>query len=158
SVGGLVGFMGTKNGTTTTVSIYRSYATGQVSATNQSFGGQAGGLVGLQNGGSISQSFATRAVSGYNDAALGGLCGIVASFSSSSIVDSYATGSVTQTNINGGSLTGTGEIGGLVGGIDSSSSITTSYATGALSGSNPGGENIGGLVGTNLFGAAISKS
>jgi filamentous hemagglutinin family protein len=114
-VGGMVGrFTGTQ--------IYQSYATDDVSASQN-----AGGLVGM-NFSRLDQVYAGSnvRVSGAN---AGGLVGT----NNGMIVNAYATG-----RVEGGD-----SIGGLVG--INSGIVETSYATGAVSGT---GSGIGGLVGS----------
>ena len=129
-VGGLVG--GTTSSTSATGSglvggrISNSFATGCVSG----WGGDVGGLVGLNDFGRISDSYATGSVSG--SVRVGGLVGRTISNSSTT-----------------GSVSGSSAVPGLVGGT-----VSNSYATGRVSGS---GDAVGGLVGSNS-GGAISNS
>jgi hypothetical protein len=123
-VGGLIG-------STTSVSISKSYSNATVSVS----GGDSsvvGGLVGMSNSGdSISLCYAIGPVSAGPRTAVGGLAGETAG----TISTSYATGSVT-----GGK---TSSVGGLVGG--NSGMLLNTYASGSVS--SPFIE--GGLVGGN---------
>ncbi|CAN1523786.1 Filamentous haemagglutinin, N-terminal [Methylophilaceae bacterium] len=118
-------------------SVSHSHATGSVSGTDN-----VGGLVGF-NYGSISNSYATSRVSG--SGYTGGLVGF--NYDGSAITNSYATGNVISDSNYGNS-----KAGGLVG--RNEGGISHSYATGMVSGS----DYVGGLVGTNLYGASISHS
>ena len=108
---------------------------------------QAGGLVGLNQGGTISNSYATGTVEGNQD--IGGLVG--KNDFGTIEEDSYATGAVTGKDAS----TSTSErIGGLVGlSTGGSASISDSHATGRVEGH----QDIGGLVGKN-DGGDISDS
>ncbi len=120
-VGGLVG--------STTASISGSHATGAVSGTTQ-----VGGLVGFTTG-FISNSHAMGAVEGRNNR-VGGLVGNVAG---GNIANNYATGMVT----------GSDNVGGLIGYADTDSKhvmINYNYASGNISGRN----YVGGLVGLSI--------
>ncbi len=109
-------------------SVDLSYATGTVQSSDN-VATRLGGLVAYSVGAPITRSFATGDVI-HTGSMAGGLVGVTAS----SISDSYATGDVSGSN----------EIGGLVGRMLDGSSVTRSYATGAVSASVNGG----GLVGT----------
>ncbi len=127
-VGGLVGLG---------ISITDAYATGTVSGT----GSGAGGLVGLESGGTIRNAYATGAVSGSNKA--GGLVGQTTNFAAT-ILNAYATGAVS----------GSTDVGGLVGTTEGNSdTVTNVYATGAVHGSS----SVGGLFGI-ATGATISNA
>jgi len=126
--------------------IWRSYATGAVSATFDSY---IGGLVGRNRSQDaiITSSFADVSVSdtryGGDDGGseMGGLAGL--NEENAQVVQSYATGSVTA---NGAYET----IGGLVGFDDEHGFISQAYATGAVS--VPDGStlsDIGGLTGAS---------
>jgi filamentous hemagglutinin family protein len=118
-VGGLAG---TQSGTVT-----NSYATGLVTGTGQ----LVGGLVGFGTG-TISYSHATGDVNGAGATYVGGLVGNISY--EGTLANSYATGAVT----------GTTEVGGLVG-SNNNDTISNSYATGTVS----GGSYVGGLAGTS---------
>ncbi len=160
NVGGLVGI-------NDYATINNSYATGPVHGT----GGNVGGLVGYGNYGSVTNSHATGTVTGTT--AVGGLVGFNYGGANGGMIDnSYATGHVSGTS---------GDVGGLVGYADFGA-ITNSYATasvtgvgnvGGLVGYNEGsisdshagiggvigtGSYVGGLVGLNINGGAISNS
>jgi filamentous hemagglutinin family protein len=162
-------------------SITNCYAVGSVTgnmaigATNWDTGGYTGGLVG-QNSGSISNSYANVNVIG------GGIVGgLVGANWNGSISNSYATGSITGGSHNSdnytsatgglvgsssgqnssisncyaaGDVNGGGDIGGLVGDINSGT-ISNSYATGTVTNNttitdyntNGYGGSTGGLVG-----------
>ena len=109
---------------------------------------QAGGLVGLNQGGTISNSYATGTVEGNQD--IGGLVG--KNDFGTIEEDSYATGNVTGRD----SSTSTSErIGGLVGlNTSGSASISDGHATGRVEGHT----DVGGLVGWNTSGAEITDS
>ncbi len=108
-----------------------SYATGAVSGTVL----DAGGLIGIHQGGTVNASYATGAVTGVTNT--GGLVGLNVAF----VQASYATGVVTGTGNRTGGLVGQNgaPLGQGVG------TIHTSYATGPVSGTT----NTGGLVGLN---------
>ena len=108
---------------------------------------QAGGLAGLNQGGTISNSYATGTVEGNQD--IGGLVG--KNDFGTIEEDSYATGAVTGKDAS----TSTSErIGGLVGlNTSGSASISDGHATGKVEGH----QDIGGLVGKNDLGS-ISDS
>jgi len=158
TVGGLAG-----NNVNST--IFNCYASGTVTAT-----ALVGGLVGENyNNATISHSYSTCTVTGANY--VGGLSGY--NNVNSTIENCYATGTVTGNELVGG-LTGTNE---------SSSIITNCYATGTVTGGGgtegsvaglvgindstiencystsdvTGDENVGGLVGYNYGGGAISN-
>ncbi len=83
------------------------------------------------------------------DVAGGGSVGILAGYSAGTITASYAAVAVS----------GTSNIGGLVGGTGSRSMITGSYATGAVSGTGDSPANVGGLAGDTTAGtSAITAS
>jgi hypothetical protein len=130
TVGGLVG----NNDADDQGKVIESYATATVS------GQQAvGGLVGNNDGGidnaMIRKSYATGDVFGDgDDGEVGGLVGD----NFGKVATSYATGNVT----------GTEEVGGLVGFNDGGGEISESYATGNVSGENL----VGGLVGATYSG------
>ena len=111
NVGGLVGSNGSGSGGT----IYRSYSTNDVHATDRT-----GGLVGNMGGGLISLSYATGSVSAHGMAG-----GLVGDMTSGTIEQSYATGSVS------GNLSG---VGGFIGRIHSMGAVTirNSFATGSV--------------------------
>jgi filamentous hemagglutinin family protein len=160
NVGGLVG---SSYGT-----ISNSYAAGAVDG-----GSSVGGLVGFAYSGAITDSYATGSVSGTGNG-LGGLVGVVESVP---IANVYATGNVTGASNSGvvgglvgsnfgtisnayaiGSVSGTQQVGGLVGSNGPSGSIANTYATGSvtiLSGISSG-VYIGGLVGINYGDVASS--
>ena len=124
-----------------------SHATAAVTSEFPSTIEQAGGLVGLNQGGTISNSYATGTVEGHQD--IGGLVG---KNDGGTIEDnSYATGDVTGRDAS----TSTSErIGGLVGlNTGGSASISDGHATGTVKGH----QDIGGLVGKNDLGS-ISDS
>ncbi|WP_343587055.1 YDG domain-containing protein, partial [Herbaspirillum sp.] len=134
--GGLAGF--------NSGAISNSYATGTISggSTNSSLGGLVG-----NNSGSINNSYATGAVNALiSSLYIGGLVGS----NSGTISNSYATGTVGL-----GTVTGIGQIGGLVG-YFTSGIINNSYATGTVNGGS-GGSYVGGLVGDKINGS-ISNS
>jgi filamentous hemagglutinin family protein len=122
-VGALVG--GSQGGST----ISRAYASGDVRGTFM-----VGGLVGSSLG-DISQAYASTNVT-TSTVQAGGLAGS----NGGAITHSYATGAVS----------GSAEIGGLVGNLGSSGTIDYAYATSAVSGTN----QVGGLVGSRFFSVA----
>ena len=109
-----------------------------LSGLNVTAGENSGGLVG-RNGGSISNSYTTGAVS----SGVGVLAGLVGN-NNGTISSSYSTATVT----------GNGNLGGLVGDNDTGASISNSYATGSVSGSTA--IATGGLVGINSGGISNS--
>lgn len=130
--GGLVGHL---NG-----SISNSHATGQTFGSVDSFniGGIAGELNG-DGGGSIERSYATGAVNSKNNA--GGLVGYMDTVSS--IDNSYATGEVTGSSDNIGGL-----VGQLGDGNAPNPSISRAYSTGSVSGTNNVGGLVGVVMGS----------
>ena len=115
----------------------------------------AGGLVGVNDGGSILNSYATGNVSatGGSSAYAGGLVGYNAS--SGGITNSYATGNVSATSTY---HDGYVYAGGLVGG--NSGDITNSYAAGNVSATSTGSSSsayAGGLVGYNDYGSITNS-
>ena len=119
--------------------IEHSYATGDAR------GGNVGGLVGDELGGTlISGSYATGAVTGGFRATAGGLVGEV--YLHCNITDSYATGAVTVGNAMGSSYRLFDAAGGLVG-FYGEGTITGSYALGPVTGGAY--VSVGGLVGSN---------
>lgn len=124
-VGGLVG--NNREGI-----IFRSYATGNVEAEGQGTTyANAGGLVGDNNEGQILESMARGDVEAEGLPNLGGLVGF--NRRDATISDCYARGSIS----------GFGEVGGLVG--TNTGSISRCYATGSVEGFR----NAGGLVGAD---------
>ncbi|WP_182914236.1 OmpL47-type beta-barrel domain-containing protein [Paenibacillus sp. 1011MAR3C5] len=120
-------------------SVDQSYVTGAVNSSSGIDSGIVGGLVGYNGiGGTITNSHAAGAVSGTTY--VGGLVGR----NDDTVSISHANGTVNGTSIVGG-LVGDNE-----GGI-----VSQSYATSTVSGS---GENVGGLVGYNLFNGVVSQS
>ena len=117
--------------------ISRSTASAAVTATNN----WVGGLVGFNNG-PISSSHATGDVDG--NAYVGGLVGD--NESAGTISDSHARGSVQ----------GLSESGGLVGW--NFSSITDSSASGDVGDAATAGQTLGGLIGLNSAGGAVTRS
>ena len=96
NVGGLIGFTG---GTITSC-----YATGEVTATRQGFGGNAGGLVGQSLGALINSCYATGNVRAVNQIdCMGGLIGYI---HSTNVTTSYSIGSVEGNLAQIGGLTG----------------------------------------------------
>ena len=115
-LGGVVGFNGSGGVVKT------SYSTAAVTGTGkEGLDGQAGGLVG-DNDGSVISSYATGNISANNY--VGGLVG---GCNHGSITDSYATGNVT----------GNQQVGALVG--CNPGRVSNSYAIGSISGSRSGG-------------------
>ena len=100
-------------------SIINSYATGDIYATDSDE--HAGGLVGLNNGGTISSAFASGSVSG------GEYVGGLVALNVGDLTNTYATGPVSTADSIGGI------IGGLVG-WSSGGHISLSYSTGAVLG------------------------
>ncbi|WP_170138730.1 GLUG motif-containing protein [Edaphovirga cremea] len=130
-VGGLVGSAygvldHDPNGTLT---ISKSYATGDVTATDH---GIVGGLVGMLSYSDIRDSYATGNVTG--ESYVGGLVGHV---EKSTISNSYARGNVVgETGTNGLWPLGQYSItGSLVGYLDSAESVVNSYGYGTVNGS-----------------------
>ncbi|MEJ2414359.1 MAG: GLUG motif-containing protein, partial [Sulfurimonas sp.] len=93
NVGGLVGY--------SYGSITNAYATGSVNGGGSS-GGDVGGLIGINAGGTISNSYATGSVFG----ASWDVGGLVGWNNNGIITNSYALGSVTGTNLDIGGLVG----------------------------------------------------
>ena len=170
NVGGLVG----SNYDST---IANSDATGDVMLTGSN-GSYLGGLVGYNYGVShISNSYATGSVetiSGANSASyVGGLAGLNYY---ANISNSYATGAVSgsnnvgglvgdysgastisQSHASGSVVASASNAGGLVGVLQGGSSINNSYATGNVNSSTDNGSAFGGLVGSNTQ-SAINNS
>ncbi len=125
-LGGLLGYAYNK------VQVINSYATGDVSSAS----GYVGGLVSyIEDAVIIKNSYATGSVSA-NSSSVGGLVGTIDDDpqKDSLIINSYASGDVS----------GTDDVGGLVGEIYVSGHIYYSYATGNVTGTS---SNVGGLVG-----------
>ena len=93
--------------------ITNSYASGSVTASSND---AAGGLVGINIGGSITNCYATASVSGTN--AVGGLVGNNSAGGAGTITTSYSTGEVTGTGT---------AVGGLLGADNSTGTITSSF-------------------------------
>lgn len=106
------------------------------------YSANAGGLIGIMEGGTLSNSYGTGAVTVTlsTGSAAGGLIGLA---DSATITTSHATG-----DVSGGD-----DVGGLIGRAQDSSSITDSYATGAVSGRS----FVGGLTGA-LDNSSVSGS
>jgi PKD repeat protein len=129
SVGGLVGENNQFN-----ADIKSSHASGFVNGS-----GQVGGLLGTNEGGQTLNSSASGNVTASGNR-VGGLVGINRN---GEVRRSYATGDVVGDST---------DVGGLVG--ENQQTVTNSYATGNVYGV----ENVGGLVGYNIFGGDITKS
>lgn len=115
----------------------------QVTNHSTSPNSRTGGLVGYQYlGGTISNSHASGAVTGTSNSYYVG--GLVGDQSSGNISNSYASAAVSGGNF----------VGGLVG-IQYQGTISNSYASGAVTGT---GDGVGGLVGFQNSGGAISNS
>jgi hypothetical protein len=140
-VGGLVGgaYSSVDDGGGT-LTISKSYATGDVTASSSSVGGLVGSLWSSE----IKDSHATGNVTG--SMTVGGLVGSV---TQSTISNSHAVGSVIATIISNGYPS---QAGGLVGSMQRSA-IKDSYATGNVTGD----QYVGGLVGS-LIQSTISNS
>ena len=140
-VGGLVGSV--SSGTNGNASISQSYATGAVSAA-KTVGGLVGYISASSGTANIDQSYATSHVQQTNSTGVaGGLVGQVTAPSGTGLVrisNSFATGSVTGT--------GTNYLGGLVGNFAAAAKgeIQNTYALGTLSGSTNMGGLIGSLT------------
>lgn len=128
SYGGLVG---TNNGSDGTGLIENCFATGDVIGvgSENGAGGDAGGLVGYNEGGTITDSYATGDVTGF-DSSAGGLVG---DDYYGTITNSYATGSAEAVWRYAGGLVGSA----------TKSEISNSFALGAATGD----DYVGGLVG-----------
>jgi hypothetical protein len=148
--------------------VLSSYVTGQITAINGNAGGlvgmndggnvtdsyvmgnvtstnSVGGLVGVNRGGRINHSYAQGSVKGNND--VGGLVGMSLD---GVISGSYATSDVTASGSGAGGLVGGNTTQSI--GSNLNNTIDTSYATGTVSGV----ARVGGLVGYNE--AIISNS
>jgi filamentous hemagglutinin family protein len=118
TVGGLVGYISASSGT---ANIDQSYATSHVQQTNST--GVAGGLVGQVTAPSgtglvrISNSFATGSVTGTGTNYLGGLVGNFAAATKGEIQNTYALGT----------LSGSTNMGGLIGSLTAGSSLQNNY-------------------------------
>ena len=135
TVGGVIGY----NSGSVASSYGKAAVTGaasQSASPNQ----DVGGFVGF-NSGSLTSDYATGAVKG--EGSVGGLVGA----NSGTVSKSYATGAVSS--ISGKSFLQNG-FGGLVG--VNSAKLKDDYATGAVTGD----DQVGGLVGLNTGGGAIS--
>jgi The GLUG motif len=107
-------------------------------------GGFIGGLAGVQtSGGTITGATSTVTITAGGDPVLGAVAGEV----QGTMTASHGAGSISSTSING-------EIGGLVGAIDTGGLVTASDATGTVSGGGFGG----GLVGVIAIGASVTGS
>jgi hypothetical protein len=166
SVGGLVGFSSINFGTSGQSLIENSFATADVTSTDQFFS-QAGGLAGWASDGTIIDSYATGSVQGVE--AIGGLVGYA---SNQTITSSFATGSVTATGDIVGGLVGeafdgavldsyaTGRVegrdsvGGIAGNARGSANIVRSSAQGDVEGRN----DVGGLIGKGESAAMLAAS
>ena len=158
SVGGLVGM----NGGT----IRDSYATGDITGTDD----RVGGLVGSNTLGTVASSYVASFVSGVNR--VGGLVG--SNDDNSSIMASYAmaevegsgnaigglsganSGDISDSYVAAGtsSVSGSSRVGGLVGRNAPAGTITNSYTLAAVSGDSL----VGGLIGQNASGSIIAQS
>lgn len=127
NVGGLVGVNG-EDGT-----VYNSYASGDVSAADES---KVGGLVGSSSG-TVTESYAIGEVTGRYE--VGGLIGEAGD--ESVTLDTYSTGNVTA---------GDEVVGGLIGHV--TGTLKWSYATGNVTAESPENGNYGGLVGWSTSG------
>lgn len=144
TVGGLVGNV--NNGTIT-----NCHTSGTVSGSSYC----VGGLVGNAAFGTITNCSSNAGISGGSDVSgcsyVGGLIGDVSGSSSLSIVNCYATGAVT----------GTADVGGLVGSVNyiyaGNIIIDNCYATGTAKSNGGSGEHIGGLVGFAQVNIAITN-
>lgn len=128
-VGGLVGY-NYAGSSSPTPKVEASYATGNVTGSEE----YIGGLIGRNYRAIVSQSYAEGDVTGTNadSEKIGGLIGHLR-YSQSQVTNCYATGDAS----------GFKEIGGLVGYIQDGSTITNCYSIGQATGT----ERIGGLVG-----------
>ena len=181
NAGGLIGY------NNSSITITDSYATGNVTASSDSYDTYAGGLIGYSNSSiTITDSYATGNVTASSDSYdtyAGGLIGY--NDDSITITDSYATGNVTAIGSSSayvGGLVGSNRIdttitdsyatgnvtassdsyhtyaGGLIGYNDDSITITDSYATGNVTASGSSSAYAGGLVGANRIGTTITDS
>ena len=153
--GGLVGYMEAETGKTLT--LRKSFATGNVTGTNSGNNNNLGGLVGRVAFGSdedgidqqltIADSYATGNVTGGEY--VGGLIGYVQPYNDDEYDSSFAL-TITRT-YSSGNVTGDDYIGGLIGYVDPvdynaySYSLQDGFSTGSVTTS--GGSSIGGLVG-----------
>lgn len=124
-------------------SVSDSWATGTV--TGSGAGGNVGGLIGANRGGSVTDSYAEGSVTGAGSR-VGGLVGQNDNSSSNNgeIRNSHATG-----NVNGED----NSVGGLVGA--NYALVSECFATGFVTGQ---GNDTGGLVGANIDGGDIQSS
>ncbi|MHC4648580.1 MAG: GLUG motif-containing protein [Planctomycetota bacterium] len=133
TVGGLLGKI--EAGTVT-----NCYATGAVTAAGHDYvSDYAGGLVGGSMGGMVENSYATGNVTEEGDGLSGSSGGLLGynddSYGVSIVNNCYATGNVS----------GTTDVGGLVGNNSSGTSVINCYSTGSVSGTS----EVGGLIGDN---------
>ena len=137
--GGLVGY------NYYNITITDSYATGNVTASSDSYETYAGGLIGYNDDSiTITDSYATGNVTASGDyyethTHAGGLIGY--NDNSITITDSYATGNVTASGSS------SAYAGGLVGYNRIGTTITDSYATGDVTASGSSSACAGGLIG-----------
>ena len=141
NAGGLIGY------NNSSITITDSYATGNVTASSDSYDTYAGGLIGYSNSSiTITDSYATGNVTASSDSYdtyAGGLIGY--NDDSITITDSYATGNVTASGSS------SAYAGGLVGANRIGTTITDSYATGDVTASGSSSAYVGGLVGFASF-------
>ena len=149
--GGLVGY------NYYNITITDSYATGNVTASSDSYETYAGGLIGYNDDSiTITDSYATGNVTASGDyyethTHAGGLIGY--NDNSITITDSYATGNVTAIGSS------SAYVGGLVGSNRIDTTITDSYATGNVTASSDSYKTYaGGLIGYNDDSITITDS
>ena len=128
--------------------IRSSYSTGAVSVSASTAALEAGGLVGVNTGGTIAASWsdADVSVTGSQVSNAGGLVGAIYADSGTGnayVIASYASGSVSHSNTRAGGL-----VGYTIAAATTTWDITASYAFGPVSASGGSGGGLIGLSGT----------
>jgi hypothetical protein len=113
--------------------------------------GEAGGLVGINDGGTVQLSYADVDINPLNDVHVGGLVGLQ---SGGTISRSYSTGDVE----GGGNVNVQTYVGGLVGKMTGNAVIERSYAVGEVREDFSGFPEQGGLVGSVSAGSTVRES
>lgn len=130
------GFTGLNNGTLSSVYVKNSTITN----TSKKY---TGGLAGRMDAGLIANSYVENTTVSGTASGSSYIGGLVGKFSGATIRDSHFSGTINAV---------AGEVGGLVGAVDSTSAvIANSYSTGTINANNPSAtpNNVGGLAGSN---------
>ncbi|MEO8331091.1 MAG: GLUG motif-containing protein [Gallionella sp.] len=158
-IGGLIGNVAapiTFNSSDNFDSVINSYVSGGTvtsNATSSALATGVGGLVGYNSFGNINGSYVTNGtvVNGGSASNVGGLAGYNIGSSSGPSSSLVRHGLISASYVNGGTVSGSSSVGGLVG--NNTGSISNTYVSGVtVSGSS----SIGGLVGNNI--GTISNS